>query len=116
MEPRILLVGRLQTTLDVIKVELKRLGRQVIASNKIEAIKEHLKNEEADLVVVGAGLREKERDEMIAEMREMDPKIPIYPLERSPDANPVKLMHLANEKAIMFKVHLAAGIKPVSKE
>ncbi len=76
MEPKILLVGRLQTTLDVLSVELKRMGRQVLATNEIIEI---LKNAEADLVVIGAGIPEAEREEMIEEMRKANPQIPIYP-------------------------------------
>ncbi len=116
MEPRILLIGRLQSTIDVLSIELKRMGRQVVASNKIEEILQILERKEADLVVMGAGLEESVRNSMIMEMKGVDGQIPIYPLERGPEATPVKLLHLANEKAIMTKIHLAAGIKPISKE
>ncbi len=79
MEPKILLVGRPQSTLDVLSVELKRMGRQVLATNKIDEIIEILKNAEADLVVIGAGIKEDEREEMIEEIRRVNPQIPIYP-------------------------------------
>ena len=40
MEPRILAIGRLQSTLDVLVEEWERYGRDVIASNSKGRIKE----------------------------------------------------------------------------
>ena len=40
MEPKILAIGRLQSTLDVLVEEWERYGRNVIASNSKDRIKE----------------------------------------------------------------------------
>jgi hypothetical protein len=56
MEPRILAIGRLQSTLDVLVEEWERYGRNVIASNSNEKIKEIIKSDAIDFIVIGGGL------------------------------------------------------------
>jgi sensor histidine kinase regulating citrate/malate metabolism len=58
MEPRILAIGRLQSTLDVLVEEWERYGRNVIASNSKERIKEIIETESIDFIVIGGGLPE----------------------------------------------------------
>ena len=64
MEPRILAIGRLQSTLDVLVEEWERYGRNVIASNSRDRIKEIIETESIDFICIGGGLPDNERDEM----------------------------------------------------
>ena len=51
MEPRILAIGRLQSTLDVLVEEWERYGRNVIASNSKDRIKEIMETESIDFIL-----------------------------------------------------------------
>ena len=64
MEPKILAIGRLQSTLDILVEEWERYGRNVIASNSKENIKEIIETESIDFICIGGGLPDNERDEM----------------------------------------------------
>ena len=55
MEPRILAIGRLQSTLDVLVEEWERYGRNVIASNSKDRIKEIIETESIDFICIGGG-------------------------------------------------------------
>ena len=109
VEPKFLLLGRLQTTLDIQAEELKRFGRDAIPTNSREVIKKHLDSTHVDFIVMGAGLADPAREELVAFIRSIDADIPIHLLERTEDANPAKLIAFANEKAILFKVYEAAA-------
>lgn len=109
IEPKFLLLGRLQTTLDIQAEELKRFGRDVIATNSKEEIEKHLDSTQVDFIVIGGGLADPAREELVAFIRSIDADIPIHLLERTEDANPAKLIAFANEKAILFKVYEAAA-------
>jgi hypothetical protein len=50
MEPRILAIGRLQSTLDVLVEEWERYGRNVIASNSKDRIKEIIETDSIDFI------------------------------------------------------------------
>lgn len=108
-EPKFLLVGRLQTTLDIQAEELKRFGRDVIPTNSREVIKKHLDSTQIDFIAIGGGLADPDREELVAFIRSIDADIPIHLLERTEDANPATLITFANEKAILFKVYKAAA-------
>ena len=64
MEPKILAIGRLQSTLDVLVEEWERYGRNVIASNSKDRIKEIIETESIDFICIGGGLPDNEREEM----------------------------------------------------
>ena len=65
MEPRILAIGRLQSTLDVLVEEWERYGRNVTASNSNEKIKEIIETESIDFIVIGGGLPDEDRQKML---------------------------------------------------
>ena len=109
IEPKFLLLGRLQTTLDIQAEELKRFGRDVIPTNSKDVIKKYLDSTQIDFIVMGAGLADPDREELVAFIRSIDADIPIHLLERTEDANPAKLIAFANEKAILFKIYEAAA-------
>ena len=52
MEPRILAIGRLQSTLDVLVEEWKRYGRNVITSNSKGKIKEIIETKSIDFICI----------------------------------------------------------------
>lgn len=116
MEPKILIVGRLQTTLEIIAEELGKFGRNVIATNDKEKMSVFLKEENIDFVAIGAGLPDEQREELVAIMRSINPNIPIQIFPRTNDASPAKFLHFVNDLAVIFKIHTAMGLRPFSKK
>ncbi len=116
MEPTILIVGRLQTTLEILAEELEKFGRKILASSEKEKIAAILKDEHVDFVAIGAGLPEEQRDNLVAFMKAQNATVPIQLLQRTADASPAKMLHFVNDLAIIFKIHTAMEIKPFSNK
>ncbi len=108
MEPRILAIGRLQSTLDVLVEEWKRYGRNVIASNSKERIKEILATDSIDFVAIGGGLPDDEREKMVSYIASINSNIEVHPIPRTEKKmGPYNFIPFLNNLAIMFKVHKA---------
>jgi hypothetical protein len=108
MEPRILAIGRLQSTLDVLVEEWERYGRNVIASNSKDRIKEIIESDSIDFICIGGGLPDNEREEMVKYISTINPNIPIHPIPRTEKKmGPYNFIPFLNNLAIMFKVRKA---------
>ena len=108
MEPRILAIGRLQSTLDVLVEEWERYGRNVIASNSRDRIKEIIETESIDFICIGGGLPDNERDEMESYIATIDSKIKVHPIPRTEEKmGPYNFIPFLNNLAIMHKVRKA---------
>ena len=108
-EPRILAIGRLQSTLDILVDEWERYGRNVIASNSKERIKEVVEADSIDFIVIGGGLPDDERDEMVEYIAKINPSINVHPIPRTEETQgPYSFISFLNNTAIMFKVRKAA--------
>ena len=108
MEPRILAIGRLQSTLDVLVEEWERYGRNVIASNSKDRIKEIIETESIDFICIGGGLPDNERDEMESYIATIDYKIKVHPIPRTEEKmGPYNFIPSLNNLAIMHKVRKA---------
>lgn len=109
MEPRILLTGRQQSTLDVLVEELKRYGRDVVGTRELPRIESILGLGEIDFVVIGGGLDDATRSEMETFIKSISPSIPVHLVPRTPTANPASVIPFVNELAVLFKIHAAGG-------
>lgn len=108
MEPKILAIGRLQSTLDVLVEEWERYGRNVIASNSKDRIKEIIETESIDFIAIGGGLPDDEREEMVEYIAAIDSSIKVHPIPRNEEAmGPYNFIPFLNNLAIMFKVRKA---------
>lgn len=108
MEPRILAIGRLQSTLDVLVEEWERYGRNVIASNSKDRIKEILETETIDFIAIGGGLPDEKREEMVSYIATIDPNIKVHPIPRTAETKgPYNFIPFLNNLAIMHKVRKA---------
>ncbi|MGK0428223.1 MAG: hypothetical protein ACJAUR_002341 [Ulvibacter sp.] len=108
MEPRILAIGRLQSTLDVLVEEWERYGRNVIASNSKERIKEIIETESIDFIVIGGGLPDEEREKMVDYISTIGSNIKVHPIPRREEAmGPYSFIPFLNNLAIMHKVRKA---------
>ncbi|TJZ76555.1 hypothetical protein FCG67_17825 [Rhodococcus oryzae] len=108
-EPRLLLIGRRQSTLDVLAEELRRVGRDVVATNDRALIGRILAEWEADLVVIGGGLDEPARAEMRDYVLGISPEIPLHLAPRGEGTSPATALSFANEQVVLYKVRAAAG-------
>ena len=106
-EPRILAIGNLQSTLDVLVEEWERYGRNVIASNSKDRIKEIIETDSIDFVVVGGGLPDDKRDEMVEYIAAIDPDLEVQPISREEAQGAYSFIPFLNNLAIMFKVRMA---------
>ena len=108
MEPRILAIGRLQSTLDVLVEEWERYGRNVIASNSKDRIKEIIETDSIDFITIGGGLPDNERDEMMKYIATINASIKVHPIPRTKEAmGPYNFIPFLNNLAIMHKVSKA---------
>ncbi|MDA8670072.1 hypothetical protein N9L60_03855 [Flavobacteriales bacterium] len=108
MEPKILAIGRLQSTLDILVEEWERYGRNVIASNSKENIKEIIETESIDFICIGGGLPDNERDEMVAYISNINSSIDVHPIPRTEEKmGPYNFIPFLNNLAIMHKVRKA---------
>ena len=108
MEPRILVIGRLQTTLDILVEEWERYGRNVIASNSKEKIKEIVETDSIDFIAIGGGLPDDEREEMVDYISTINSSISVHQIPRNEEAmGPYNFIPFLNNLAIMFKVRKA---------
>lgn len=108
MEPRILAIGRLQSTLDVLVEEWDRYGRNVIASNSKDRIKEIIQTDSIDFIAIGGGLPDAKREEMVEYIATIDSGLAVHPIPRSEEKQgPYSFIPFLNNLAIMFKVEKA---------
>lgn len=108
MEPKILAIGRLQSTLDILVEEWERYGRNVIASNSKENIKEIIETESIDFICIGGGLPDNERDEMVEYISNINSSIDVHPIPRTEEKmGPHNFIPFLNNLAIMHKVRKA---------
>ena len=108
MEPRILAIGRLQSTLDVLVEEWERYGRNVIASNSKDRIKEIIETDSIDFIVIGGGLPDDKREEMVEYIAAINPGLEVHPIPRTEETQgPYSFIPFLNNLAIMFKVRRA---------
>ena len=108
MEPKILAIGRLQSTLDILVEEWERYGRNVIASNSKENIKEIIETESIDFICIGGGLPDNEREEMVEYISAIDSNLAVHPIPRSEEKmGPYNFIPFLNNLAIMHKVRKA---------
>ena len=108
MEPRILAIGRLQSTLDILVEEWERYGRNVIASNSNEKIKEIIKSDAIDFIVIGGGLPDDERQKMVDYIATINSEIGVHPIPKTEEKmGPYSFIPFLNNLAIMHKVRKA---------
>ena len=108
MEPKILAIGRLQSTLDILVEEWERYGRNVIASNSKENIKEIIETESIDFICIGGGLPDNEREAMVEYISNINSSIDVHPIPRTEEKmGPYNFIPFLNNLAIMHKVRKA---------
>ena len=108
MEPRILAIGRLQSTLDVLVEEWERYGRNVVASNSKDRIKEIIETESIDFICIGGGLPDNEREAMVEYISNINSSIAVHPIPRTEEKmGPYNFIPFLNNLAIMHKVRKA---------
>ena len=112
-EPKVLLVGKILPIMDILRDELiKNYGRDVISSSSKEHVEATIKNEEIDLVILGAGFDDETREDIAAMIKTMEPDMSVYLVPRVGEKNPAKLVNIVNDKAIEWKFYQMLGGRP----
>jgi hypothetical protein len=101
--------------MEILKNELAKFDRNIVCANSTELIEKNLNNGDIDLIVIGAGLPDETRDEMENFIKDLQPQVPLYMIERTPDGNPAKMIDFTNEKAVLWKVEKIIGKMPAKK-
>ena len=104
MEPNILLIGKNIHTLEILKDELTKFDRKICFANSEELIESHLKNNKIDLIVVGAGLPNEIKNEMVSLIERIAPEIELHIMQKIAGMTPVSMIGYTNEKAIMWRM------------
>lgn len=104
MEPNILLIGRNLDTLEILQNELEKFDRRIVYANSEQQIISNLKMENVDLIVVGAGLPNEIKDELVSVIAKTAPKIELHLMERLPGITPASMISYTNEKAVMWRL------------
>ena len=114
VEPSILLLGRRQEVLDVLVEELHRGGRRVVASTPLpqEELATLLDHAAVDLVLMGGGLPDTQRDELAARIGRLSPGLQVERIQRGPGASPAQMIPFVHEQAVRWKVARVLGSKP----
>lgn len=104
MEPKILMIGRRQEVVDILVEELRKYGRDIIGASEQDKIEKLVQTQNFDFVVVGAGLPDHQRDYLTSFIQAINPKLPVYMIERKVKSKPFKLISFTNNKAVGFKI------------
>ncbi len=104
MEPNILLIGKSIHTLEILKDELTKFDRKISFANSGELIASHLNNNKTDLIIVGAGLPNEIKDEMVTLIEKIAPEIELHVMQKIAGITPVSMIEYTNEKAIMWRI------------
>ena len=71
----------------------------IFIANSSELIASNLKNEKIDLIIVGAGLPDESKDQMVQQVKKITPNIPVHIMEKIPGITPASMIGYTNEKA-----------------
>ena len=107
MEPNILAIGRLQSTLDILVEEWEKFGRNVTATNSLPRVKEAVASGKIDLVVIGGGLPDDQRAAIKGMIQELDENLEVHPIPRANAKGPVDFLTFVNNLVINYKVRQA---------
>lgn len=108
-EPRIIIFGRAQSTIDVLVDELTRYGRNVKGTDNQDELRQWVEANEADFVCVGAGISDDARKDAQELVRSLNPDLPVRAAKRKKGANPGRMIGFVNEQAVMYKIKKATG-------
>ncbi|WP_299460032.1 response regulator [uncultured Microscilla sp.] len=109
MEPRILIIGRNLSVINILIDELEKFGRNVMGATDKPDIERLIQHHNPDLVVLGAGLSDKERDEMLVFLISVKANIKVQLIEKKEKSSPYDMVEFTNRKTVEWKVEQKLG-------
>ncbi|OJJ17920.1 hypothetical protein BKI52_29105 [marine bacterium AO1-C] len=109
MEPRILIIGRSTIVINILLQELQKFGRNVMGAAELPDIQRMLQFHNPDFIVVGNGLADKERDELLVSLLNIKADLKVHLVERQPKPSPYDLIEFTNKKAVEWKIEQKLG-------
>ncbi len=104
MEPNILLIGKNLDTLKILKDELVKFKRTIFYANSEEMINYSLTNDNINLIIVGAGLPNETKNNMLRFIDKDFSNIEKHIMERTKGITPTSMIGYTNEKAVMWRL------------
>ncbi len=104
MEPRIMIVGRNLSVINILIDELEKFGRNVMGATEKPDIERLIQHHNPDMVLIGAGLPDKERDEMLVFLISIKADIKVYVIEKKEKSSPYDMVEFTNRKAVEWRV------------
>ena len=104
MEPKILLIDRSVQVLDVLVEELMKFGRDIVGSNNRTRIKEILLEHNVDMVVLGGGMKDQLRKEIVDFIETVHLNMDVHLMKKGPEIGPFQLIDFINQKVVEWKI------------
>lgn len=109
MEPRILIIGKNFSVLNILIRELEKFKRNVMGASEKHDIQRLIMHQNPDFIIIGGGLSDKERDEMLVFLISIKADLKIHLLEKKEQNSPYDLIELTNKKAVEWKIEQKLG-------
>jgi len=110
MEPKILIVGKIQSVLDDLAMKLKEYNRDILVStNSKENIDDLIETHSIDFVIVGAALPDEKRSALVDFIHSIDAKMPVHLVERKENKGMETVISFVNEQVRLFRGKTSGG-------
>jgi hypothetical protein len=103
MEPKILIVGKIQSVLDNLAMKLKEYNRDILVStNSKENIDDLIESHSIDFVVVGTALPDEKRSALVDFIHSIDANMPVHLVERKESKGIETIVSFVNKQVGLF--------------
>ena len=109
MEPRILIIGHNIVVINILIQELQKFGRNVMGATDRPDIQRMLQFHNPDFVIVGNGLSDQERDELLVYLLNIKAGLKVHLTEKQAKPSPYDLVAFTNKKAVEWKIEQKLG-------
>lgn len=116
MEPRILIIGKNLTIVNILIRELEKFDRSVMGATDKPDILRLLQNNNPDFVILGAGFSDKERDEMLVYLISLKADLKVHLAKKKVEnpenkekGSPYDIIDFTNRKAVEWKIEQKIG-------
>ena len=110
MEPKILVIGRLQSVLNDLASKLGEYNRDILVSvNSEENIQALIENNSIDFVVIGAGLPDEIRAAIAEFINSLDSNLSVHLIDREGNKGPQSMIPFVNNYVGQFKKQVSLG-------
>lgn len=107
MEPRILLIESNAKTVELLLEEIRKYGRDITGSADIDEILKYVRYGDLDIVVIGEGLSDQNRQQYNQMIKQIRAELPVEAIERHGNGSPYHMVEYVNRLALEWKLETA---------